>query len=307
MAPTGDESILDHAGALDEIACKFYGWSYNGRVMSIQDPAPAPRAALVGIAAESVGPEIRHGDSAPTEEWVAPWKPLGLALAEHHRGIQGGLALVRMEDGACLPLPPSIFFRAPDELPELEILALELCRGSVLDIGAGAGCHSLPLQLRGHAVTALDISPRAVEVMRRRGVRVTRQGDFFELIPEPWDTLLLLMNGLGFVGDLEGLDRFFSRTAELLADGGQILCDSCDLARIADPEEERRGRKRQASGRHRGETRQQIEYGGWVGRPFGWLYLAAEDLGQIALRHGFHSQVVFEDGEGNYLARLVRG
>ena len=262
--------------------------------MTRSNPAPSSSVNVMRPQPEPQTLDPRAPDPDPTGWMVSSWEPLGLAL-------------VRMEDGECLPLPSAIFFRTPDELSELEGLALELCRGSVLDLGAGAGCHSLALQVRGLAVTGVDLSPQAVEVMRQRGLRDARQCDVADLEPGSWDTLLLLMNGLGVVGDLAGLDHFLARCGDLLAEGGQILCDSCDLARIDDPEERARGRWRESQGRHRGETRQQIEYGGLVGLPFGWLYLASQDLARRAGRHGFHSQVVFEDGEGNYLARLVRG
>ena len=68
-------------------------------------------------------------------------------------------------------MPVGTLFREEEDMPPLELKALDLCRGRVLDVGAGAGCHSLALQRRGLDVTAVDISPLSVDVMRRRMLR----------------------------------------------------------------------------------------------------------------------------------------
>jgi 2-polyprenyl-3-methyl-5-hydroxy-6-metoxy-1,4-benzoquinol methylase len=54
----------------------------------------------------------------------------------------------------------------------IEQKALKLSKGKVLDIGAGAGSHSLYLQNeRNLDVTALDISPKSIEVCKLRGIK----------------------------------------------------------------------------------------------------------------------------------------
>ena len=117
---------------------------------------------------------------------------------------------------------------------------------------------------------------------------------------------LLLMNGIGLVGDLEGLGRFFDRAQTLVAAGGQILFDSCDLQRIGNERELRRIQDRIRRGRYRGETLQQIHYRGLRAEPMAWLYVDPETLELHARLAGWQSQVVFEDDDGSYLARVVR-
>ena len=97
--------------------------------------------------------------------------PMGRAIAEYQ--TTGRAERLRVfspmfdED----EIPVATLFRDVDEMPAIEREALRLTRGATLDVGAGAGCHSLPLQARGIDVTAIDISPLAVETMRQRGVR----------------------------------------------------------------------------------------------------------------------------------------
>lgn len=214
------------------------------------------------------------------------------------------------EDGEHWPLPAAVFFRGADELTALEAMALDLCRGRVLDIGAGAGRHALILQDDGLEVTALDLSPQAVEVMRRRGVLRTARGDFLdrEAMAEldRFDTLLLLMNGIGLAGDLAGLDAFLRRAAEHLEEDGQLIFDSTDLRLGPYPRELQRMAARARAGRYRGATLQSLLYKGVQAEPLAWLYVDPETLEEHALRTGWSSQVIFTGEDGTYLARCVR-
>lgn len=129
------------------------------------------------------------------------------------------------------PLDPAYFFRSYERMPKLEQAALKRCGKKVLDVGAAAGCHSLWLQEHGHEVTALEQSPGACEVMRRRGIRKVVEADFFKWeSPERYDTILMLMNGLGIGQDLEGTIRLLEKAKSLLKPSGELLGDSSDIA-----------------------------------------------------------------------------
>ncbi len=224
------------------------------------------------------------------------WAPHGAALRDFLAGDLDAEVIVRAEDGEEDRTPARVFFRGPEEFSALDEAALDLCRGRVLDVGAGAGCHSLVLQARGLAVRALDVSPEAVEVMRRRGVRDVRCGDVFSFSGERFDTLLILMNGIGLVGTLDGLDRFLRDVPRLLAEGGQILLDSFDPG-PADPERPQE---------YPGEMRFQLEYRGLRGAFYDFVFLDLETLRRHAECAGWNCESIWQEEEGHYLARLTR-
>ena len=122
-------------------------------------------------------------------------------------------------------IPLTTLFRSYKSMQEIERKALDMAKGRVLDVGAGSGCHSLVLQEKGLDVTAIDISPLSVETMKERGVKNVLEQDFFTLKGQ-YDTILMLMNGIGIVGTLERLPEFFKQLDKILAPGGQVLCDS---------------------------------------------------------------------------------
>ncbi len=131
-------------------------------------------------------------------------------------------------------MPLSIYFREAADLPDLELIALQSCKGSVLDIGAGAGSQALQLQEKGIEVKVLEISSKAAAVMKLRGVKSIIEKDIFEFEENNFDTLLLLMNGIGLTGNINRLKDFFQHAKKLLYPGGQLLFDSSGVAYLYD-------------------------------------------------------------------------
>jgi SAM-dependent methyltransferase len=234
-----------------------------------------------------------------------PWKPHAAAMQAYHEGKRDAV-LVVYDDFERDEVPVSYFFRGPDQFPPLERLALDLSRGRVLDVGAGSGCHSLVLQERGLEVTAIEILPSLVGILRDRGVRDARVATWMDVEGPPFDTVLMLMNGIGLTETLPGLRRFFSEARRLVRPGGQVLADSTDVRVRMDVEAGRTGALERPDGRYVGELRFQVEYEGRKGGPFPQLYVDAATLGRYAREEGWSCEIVCEpDRYGNYLARLM--
>ncbi len=64
------------------------------------------------------------------------------------------------------------------------------------------------LQNKGIDVSAIEISESACDLMRRRGVKKVINADIFQFELEQFDTIIMMMNGIGLCGDLEGLKNF---------------------------------------------------------------------------------------------------
>ena len=228
---------------------------------------------------------------------------MGHAIADYH--ATGKAARLRVfspmfdED----EIPVTTLFRSVDDMPAIERQALELADGKILDVGAGAGCHSLALQAMGKQVTAIDISPLCVETMRDRGVVNALEQDFFTLRGQ-YDSIIMLMNGIGIVGSLSRLPAFFMQLDALLAPGGQLLCDSSDICYVFEDEDgfiDLTG-----IGGYYGELTYQMQYRGIKGEPFPWLFIDTETLREQALQHGFHCDIIARGEHYDYLARLTR-
>jgi SAM-dependent methyltransferase len=195
-------------------------------------------------------------------------------------------------------MPLATYFRNEEDMPDLEWLAIEQCRGKVLDIGAGAGSHALLLQEWEKEVTAIDISPLAVEVMKIRGVNDVFEADIFTYNSQKFDTLLLLMNGIGLAGSIDNLKPLLVHFKELLADGGQLLFDSSDIAYLYESDQ-------LPKDSYYGEIWYQYEYEKQKSEWFPWLYIDEHTMQDIATAAGYTMEVLMEDEFGQYLARLT--
>lgn len=195
-------------------------------------------------------------------------------------------------------MPVDIFFRSDEEFPELEFIALSLCDGTVLDVGAGVGSHALHLQQQGFAVSALEISTSACDIMRERGVQHILHENFFNLKEVRFDTLLFLMNGIGLAGSLDGFRTLLSHAKSLLTEKGQLLFDSSDISYLYDEYKIKR------PDHYFGEITYQYEYNKSKGDPFQWLYLDQSTLIQIAREENWVVQILYEDEDDQYLVRM---
>jgi 2-polyprenyl-3-methyl-5-hydroxy-6-metoxy-1,4-benzoquinol methylase len=228
----------------------------------------------------------------------------GVALLDYFNGDKSSTITIRRDDGYESPLPVSLFFRVPSEFTPTDKAAIEICKGHVLDVGGGTGLHSLVLQQKGFAVTAIDISQHAVEIMIKRGVKDVHCADIFDYSEGQFDTILMLGHGIGMVETIAGLDRFLSCVHELLTAEGQVLMDSMDV-RVTDEQKhlEYLEANRKA-GRYIGEIRMQFEYRGRTGPLCGWLHVDSETLKKHAFKLGWVCEVILHDG-AEYLARLT--
>ena len=232
-------------------------------------------------------------------------EPYGLALFDYYNGDATASVVERRDDGEQGDLPMGSFFREPPAFSAMEQRALELCRGRVLDAGAGAGCHTLALQDRGLSVCAIDVSPHAVEIMRRRGAREVECADLLEYRGGPFDTILMMLHGIGLVENLSGLDRFLTHAHELFTQDGQIVFDSLDVRCTSNPRHLAYQDSIRRQGRYVGEVRIRFEYKGLVGPFAGWLHVDPQTLSEHAGEHGWASRVVLQEGGGDYLGQLV--
>lgn len=229
--------------------------------------------------------------------------PIGSALLDFYQTSEDTSICVDMDIAEEDTLAPSYFFRTFDECPQLEKMALQQANGKVLDVGAGAGSHSLYLQQKGLDVTAIDVSPNSVDVMRKRGLSKAELIDFYELPEGSFDTLLFLMNGIGLVKTLDGFDRFFNQARKLLAPNGKILLDSSDLIYMF--EEEDGSYLIDLNDKYHGEVEFNLSYKDIKGEPFSWLYVSEDLLMDAADNHGFDCEILQQGPHYDYLAKLT--
>ncbi|MBP6147380.1 MAG: methyltransferase domain-containing protein [Flavobacterium sp.] len=199
-------------------------------------------------------------------------------------------------------------FRSYKEMPVLEQKALQLAKGKVLDVGCGAGAHSLYLQNEKNLeVHSIDISSSAVAACTLRGLKNVNLQNILEIdtttSANKYDTIFLLMNGTGIFGTLKNTAQYLQKLKSLLKPDGQILIDSSDIIYMFDADED--GAYQIPANGYYGELQFTLRYKGQKEEPFPWLYLDYNTLQNAAFANGLRCELILEGEHYDYLARLT--
>jgi SAM-dependent methyltransferase len=226
------------------------------------------------------------------------------------RQLESGaeIEIVERDDGYISAISAARYFDEPGEWPTLDVVAVERCRGRVLDIGAGAGRASLALQERGYDVLALDTSPAAVRVCRERGVRDTFTGTIQDLAdgrPGPFDTFLLLGNNLGLLGTPQTTPGFLAALTALSSPDASIVGIGTNPYTTQDPVHLRHHERNRLAGRPTGQLWLRVRYRIQATPWFDYLFLSPEELERLVTGTGWRATDIHA-GDVQYLAVLSR-
>ena len=235
---------------------------------------------------------------------TAPWEPLGDAMEDYFLGNMGASICVKSSIEGDRYVPLESFFREKDTFPQLEKNAFRYCKGKILDAGAGSGPHAMYLQKKGFDITGIDISEKSVEVMQRRGLKKAICADIFNYEEETFDTILMMMNGIGLAGDLQGLSKLLQHFKKLLNAGGQVLFDSTDIGYVSTFDRVISSLQLPPT-EYYGTAYYQLEYKGKKGEIYPWLFIDRKTLTQIAGENGYKCQIL-KVQKSQFLASLVQ-
>ena len=229
----------------------------------------------------------------------------GQALLDYQNGNNTEDIITSTNISSDDTLPLDYLFRSYKDMPKLEQKALQLVKGKVLDVGCGAGSHSLYLQEKGFSPKAIDISKGAIEVCKQRGVINTEIKDILNET-DTFDTILLLMNGTGIFQELTHVSTYLTHLKSLLNPNGKILIDSSDIKYMF--EDEDGGFWYDMNTNYYGELDYYLSYKGEKEKPLKWLYLDFNTLLTACHAVGLQCDLITEGAHYDYLAKLsVKG
>jgi SAM-dependent methyltransferase len=197
------------------------------------------------------------------------------------------LELIERDDGYLDGGDASRYFAPPEAWGALDRWACDQARGRVLDVGAGAGRAALHLQQTGREAVALDVSPLAVEVCRRRGVRQAAVGTAAALAAAggaaggPFDAFLLLGNNLGLLGGAAAAPRLLSALAAVAAPGAVLLGQGMDPFRTQNPVHLAYHARNRALGRLPGQIRMRVRHRELATPWFDYLFVPPDELAPL--------------------------
>lgn len=234
----------------------------------------------------------------------------GRAMLAHLEGSPS-FEIVERDDGYFAPSSGSTFyFAGPEDWPRCEGEALELAHGRVLDVGAGAGRVSLHLQERGHEVVAIDNSPAAIDVCRRRGVRDARVVPFTEISPKlgVFDTIVCFGNNFGLFGRPRRARWLLRRLKRLTSPDAVILGESRDPYDTDNPDHLAYHRFSIGRGRWPGELRIRVRYKHLATPFFDYLMVSPDEMRSLCEDTGWRlERTIAHDDAPVYVGVLRKG
>lgn len=230
----------------------------------------------------------------------------GALLRDGFHG-QPGLEIVERDDGFIGAGPADRYFAPFRRWPALQRRAMRFARGSILDVGCGAGRVALHLQGRGLEVVAIDVSPGAVAVAHERGVRDVRLMALAELEPRsigPFDTVCMFGNNLGLFESKDRAGPLFTRLAHVTTPRARILVESRDPYDTTDERHRAYQEKNRALGRMGGQVRLRVRYRHLATEWFDWLFVSTDELEDLVRGTGWRVGRVLSDAGPEYMAVL---
>jgi SAM-dependent methyltransferase len=220
--------------------------------------------------------------------------------------------IVERDDGYIDAMSVKGYFSEYKDWPVFEQQAVDLAKGKVLDIGCGAGRHSLHLQKKGLDVLGIDISPLAVEVCKQRGLKKARLipiDDLHKLRADSFGTVLMMGNNFGLFASLQKAKKLLKKLNRITTKGAFIIAftrDPYKTQNLAHLEYHKQNKKR---GRMGGQVRIRVRHGKHATRWFDYLMVSKEEMKQILDGTGWKIKEIREPSDkssSNYVAVIEK-
>lgn len=232
----------------------------------------------------------------------------GHEIYDHLKG-KGSFEIVERDDGffdASYGVK-GYFSRYRDWSPDQK-KAMRYVRGRVLDIGCGAGRHSLYLQKKGFDVLGIDISPLAIKVSKLRGVKKAKVMSATRMTPKvgKFDTLLMMGNNFGLFGSFNRAKWLLKRFHRITCQTTRIIAETNDPYKTTEPfhlEYHKLNRKR---GRMPGQLRIRVRYKKYVTPWFDYLFVSKDEMEDILEGTGWRATHFIESGDSVYTAIIEK-
>jgi SAM-dependent methyltransferase len=243
----------------------------------------------------------------PTATGCEP-DPFGQVLCDYAHGHPARIT-IRRDDDLAGEQDAALYFAGPEAFDPTEAEALAFAKGRVLDIGCGAGRQALVLQERGLSVVGLDLSPLALQVARRRGLRhtVLASAQTPPFAAASFDTFLLLGNNLGLAGDVEGTVAMLGQLCRLAQPGAVVIASCRNPTATDNPVHLAYHERNRARGRPMGQVTIRVEYAGQVGPWFDLLLATSEEVSMLAGQAGWRVEQILSQVEAFFTVVLVAG
>jgi SAM-dependent methyltransferase len=246
----------------------------------------------------------------PDDPVPEPWDAFGRMLHAHWQGEPDAAEFIERDDRWIDTSAGAGRYFAPfQEWPALEQEAMRYARGRVLDVGCGAGRVALHLQEQGHEVVGIDVSPLAVEVCRRRGVRDARRLSITQANSRlgQFDTIVMLGNNFGLFGGFRRARWLLRCWRGLTGLEGRIIAQTLDPYQTDNPDHLAYHEWNRRRGRMGGQIRFRVRFRKSIGPWLDYLFVSRDEMRTIVDGTGWQIARTLDSDGPTYIAILEKG
>lgn len=233
----------------------------------------------------------------------------GQMLWNYYKG-KDACEIVERDDGffSARPENPKMYFSDYEDWPSIEQKAMQSVRGNVLDIGCGAGRHSLYLQKKGFNVVGIDSSPLAIKVCRLRGLKKAWVVPIEDIAfkSDSFDTIMLLGGNFGLLGNPRKARRLLKRFDKITGRNAVILAETRDPYKTSNPEHLDYHRRNGERGRLSGQMKIRARFEKAVTKWFDWLIVSKEEMKELLRGTGWKVREFIDSEDSAYPAIIEK-
>jgi SAM-dependent methyltransferase len=219
--------------------------------------------------------------------------------------------IIERDDGYIdVSLGAQRYFSEFEDWYDNEKEAMYYVEGKVLDIGCGAGRHSLYLQKNDFDVLGIDNSPLAIKVCKLRGLKKAKILSLHEIEPDlgKFDTILMLGNNFALTGNPQNARRTLKTFLEITSDNGRIIAEFLDPYSTDNEDHLEYHKLNRQRGRMGGQGIIRVRYKKYISPWFDFLLLSREELKELLTNTGWKIEELVEKNKQNpsYIAIIKK-
>lgn len=198
---------------------------------------------------------------------------------------------------------PRMYFSEYEDWRPIEKQAMKFVSGRILDVGCGAGRHSLYLQKKGFDVVGIDSSPLAIKICRLRGLKRAKVMPIEDVDFEAnsFDTIIMMGNNFGLFGSFRKARRLLKKFLNMTSENGLIIASTRDPYKTTNPDHLEYHKLNRERGRMSGQLRIRVRFRKTVGRWFDYLIVSKKEMEEILSGTGWRIKEFVDSSDSEYI------